>query len=317
MSMALALHALAFDYVSLFVVRGLAGAAGGVLSGAAVAYVGDYFPYNRRGWANGWVMTGMAFGQIIGIPIGTMLAASLGFRIPYLTFAVVMALTFVLVWRVVPQPEVLRAVERLSIRGAVRNYVALLRNRAIVAAVLTFAASFLGSSLFIVFLPTWLEDTLSASPAQVAALFFTGGLANVISGPRAGRISDRIGRKRLIIGAKLGLAVVIPAVPLVAKGMTTAFLLFFLVMLLLAARMGPFQALLTQLVPAERRGSLMSLSVGAGQFGFAIGGSIAGFTYAHYGYASSALLSSMFLLITALIVWRLLPEPDPHTTAFR
>jgi predicted MFS family arabinose efflux permease len=317
MSIALALHALAFDYVSLFVVRGLAGAAGGVLSGAAVAYVGDYFPYHRRGWANGWVMTGMAFGQIIGIPIGTMLAASLGFRIPYLTFAVVMALTFVLVWRVVPQPEVLRAVERLSIRGAVRNYVALLRNRAIVAAVLTFAASFLGSSLFIVFLPTWLEDTLSASPAQVAALFFTGGLANVISGPRAGHISDRIGRKRLIIGATLGLAVVIPAVPLVAKGMTTAFLLFFLVMLLLAARMGPFQALLTQLVPAERRGSLMSLSVGAGQFGFAIGGSIAGFTYAHYGYASSALLSSMFLLITALIVWRLLPEPDPHTTAFR
>src|SRR5688572_25592633 len=52
---ALALHALAFDYISLLIVRALAGAAGGILSGAAVAYVGDYFPYRRRGWANGWV----------------------------------------------------------------------------------------------------------------------------------------------------------------------------------------------------------------------------------------------------------------------
>lgn len=316
MSLALALHALAFDYASLFLVRGLAGAAGGVLSGAAVAYVGDYFPYNRRGWANGWVMTGMAFGQIIGIPIGTMLAASLGFRIPYLVFAAAMAATFLLVWRVVPQPDVVRAIERLSVLGALRNYGELLRNSAIVAAVLTFAASFLGSSLFVVFLPTWLEDTLAAEPSQIAALFFTGGIANVLSGPRAGRISDRIGRKRLIIGASLGLALLIPAVPLLARSMSSAFLLFFLVMMLFAARMGPFQALLTQLVPAERRGSLMSLSVGIGQFGFAVGGSLAGFTYANYGFGSSTLLASLFLLITALIVWRMLPEPEPHTTAF-
>ena len=33
------------------------------LSGAAVAYVGDYFPYNKRGWANGWIMSGMALSR--------------------------------------------------------------------------------------------------------------------------------------------------------------------------------------------------------------------------------------------------------------
>src|SRR5690554_1918298 len=74
LSTTLFLHAFADSYLSLLTIRALAGASAGMLSGAAVAYVGDYFPYERRGWANGWVMSGIAFGQIIGIPIGTLMA---------------------------------------------------------------------------------------------------------------------------------------------------------------------------------------------------------------------------------------------------
>ncbi|MWG35329.1 MFS transporter [Halomarina oriensis] len=44
MTAALAAHWFAGDYVSLFSLRLLAGVAGGVLNGAAIAYVGDYFP---------------------------------------------------------------------------------------------------------------------------------------------------------------------------------------------------------------------------------------------------------------------------------
>src|SRR5690606_10088794 len=92
MSAALFLHGIADSYLSLLIVRALAGAAGGALSGAAVAYVGDYFPYERRGWANGWVMSGIAFGQIIGVPVGTLLADFFGFRWPFLMFAFSMLL---------------------------------------------------------------------------------------------------------------------------------------------------------------------------------------------------------------------------------
>lgn len=312
MTIALALHATAYDYMSLLVVRGLAGAAGGVLSGAAVAYVGDHFPYSRRGWANGWVMTGMAFGHIIGIPAGTVLAATFGFRVPYLGFAAVMAGAFLLVWRVVPQPDVARATDRLSIGNAVRNYILLLRSPAILAAVVTFGVTFLGHSLFVIYLPTWLEDAIGATPWQVAALFFTGGIANVLAGPRAGRLSDRIGRKRLIVGASIGMALAILSVTFVVRQVSVAFVVFALIMMLMATRIGPFQALLTQLVPAARRGSLMSLTVGTGQLGFAFGSVLAGFTYARGGFRTSTALGAAFLLATAWIVWRFLPEPELH-----
>ncbi|MBW3535185.1 MAG: MFS transporter, partial [Gemmatimonadetes bacterium] len=78
MTLALVLHALVVDYWSFLAVRVFAGMAGGVLSGAAVSYIGDYFSYNRRGWATGWVMSGAAFGQIIGIPLGIAAAVSGG-----------------------------------------------------------------------------------------------------------------------------------------------------------------------------------------------------------------------------------------------
>lgn len=312
MTVALALHAFAFDYASLLVVRALAGAAGGVLSGAAVAYVGDYFPYSRRGWATGWVMTGMAFGHIIGIPAGTVLAAAFGFRVPYLGFSVLMAATLLLVWRAVPQPAVGRSTARLTIGSALRGYADLLRNPAIVAAVATFAITFLGNSLFVVYLPTWLEDTVGATPGQVAALFFTGGIANVLAGPRAGRFSDRVGRKRVIIWASIGFSLLLFVLTWVVRNVTTAFILFAAIMALMAVRIGPFQALLTQLVPAQRRGSLMSLTVGTGQLGFALGGALAGITYARAGFGTSTVLAGLFMLSTVWIIWRFLPEPEAH-----
>ncbi|RMH22138.1 MAG: MFS transporter, partial [Gemmatimonadetes bacterium] len=64
MTLALAAHQAVDSYASFLAVRVFAGIAGGMLSGAAVSYVGDYFPYERRGWATGWVMSGSAFGQI-------------------------------------------------------------------------------------------------------------------------------------------------------------------------------------------------------------------------------------------------------------
>jgi predicted MFS family arabinose efflux permease len=309
MAVALALHAFAFDYLSLLLARALAGASGGVLSGAAVAYVGDYFPYRRRGWATGWVMTGMAFGHIIGIPAGTVIAAHFGFRAAYLLFGACMVATFLLVWRVVPQPDVARDTARLTVAGAARAYRSLLAQRPVVAAVAVFAMTFLGNSLFVIYLPTWLENGIGASPEQVASLFLVGGIANVLTGPRAGRLSDHIGRRRVIIAASVGLALVVLSVPLLVRSYAAALVFFMLVMMLFAARVGPFQALLTQLVPGNRRGTLMSPTVGIGQLGFAFGGALAAITYKRFGYHASAAASAFFVLLSTVIVWRGLPEP--------
>ncbi|UCC27050.1 MAG: MFS transporter [Gemmatimonadales bacterium] len=311
MSVALVMHLLVVDYYSFLGVRVFAGVAGGVLSGAAVSYVGDYFPYNRRGWATGWIMSGSAFGQIIGIPLGIVLAGRMGFKAPFILFAVLMFMAYFLILLKVPQPDVQRSQGRLSVGGAMRDYMAMLRRPEIAFASFAFFLMFLGVSLYVVYLPTWLERELGATPNAIATLFLIGGIANVLTGPQAGRISDRIGRKGIILLSCTGLFVVMLITTVVVREFWVAYPVFFMTMVLVAMRISPFSALLTALVTDQRRGSLMSLTVALGQVGFAVGGAVAGPLFAGAGYASNTVLGAFSVLGMGLIVWFLLPEPEP------
>jgi len=310
MTVALAAHFFVTDYVSFLAVRVFAGIGGGILSGAAVSFVGDYFPYNRRGWALGWIMSGSAFGQIFGIPMGVVLAGRLGFRAPFYLFALTMALTFILIWYHLPQPPLVKRDDRLSLGGAVRDYLAMLRRKEIAAAAVAFFLMFLGVSVYVVYFPTWLERTVGFSSNQIASLFFVGGIANVLTGPQAGRISDRIGRKLIVLLSCVGLFFVMLGTTFLVRSLWVAYPLFFLTMVLVAMRISPFSALLTALVPDRNRGSLMSLTVALGQVGFGLGGAVAGPLYGAYGYASNTFLGAVSVLGMGLIVWFMVPEPQ-------
>ncbi len=310
MTVALSMHYFVQGYASFLAVRIFAGVAGGVLSGAAVSYVGDYFPYNRRGWATGWIMSGSAFGQIIGIPLGIVIAARLGIRAPFGVFALTMALTWFLILLKVPQPDVVRSTGPLTAMGAFRDYLAMLRRPEIAWASAAFFLMFLAISLYVVYLPTWLERSfVEATPNGIATLFFVGGLANVFTGPQAGKLSDRIGRKGIILIACAGLSVVMLLTTVVVTTFWVAYPVFFMTMVLVAMRISPFSALLTALVNDHRRGSLMSLTVALGQVGFAVGGAVAGPLFAQRGYASNTVLGAVSVLGMGLIVWFFIPEP--------
>ncbi|MEX2364372.1 MAG: MFS transporter, partial [Balneolaceae bacterium] len=270
-SLFLFLHGFVTTFTGLLVVRGLAGMAGGVLSGAAVAYVGDYFPYEKRGWANGWVMSGIAMGQILGIPIGTLLADMFGFRIPFVLFGAIMALTFILVFLKIPQPNVTLTTDRLTVSGSLKKYYQLLQRAEVRAVAFSYLVMFLSISIYVVYMPAWLESTFGVSGTAIASLFFVGGIANVITGPIAGRLSDRIGRKKIIISSCIGLSLVMFFTTTLITEFWISYILFFLVMVLIAMRISPFQALSTELVKSDNRGSLMSLLIAIGQVGYGVG----------------------------------------------
>ena len=306
LALALGLHAFAHSFPALLTMRGIAGAAGGILSGAAISYIGDYFPVHRRGWASGWVMSGIAAGQILGIPLGNLLADWLGFRVPFLAFSVVSALSFLLILFKLPQPRVTLS-SSLSVRSALGGYAALLRRREVRAAAVAFMAMFMGLSLFVTFFPTWLEEYLGFSAAMVSLLYVIGGAANVLVGPRAGKLSDRIGRTGVIIGASIGIALLMPITTLIQPSFSwVIYPVFFLTMACVASRMSPMQALMTQLATGEQRGALMSLVTSVGQIGFGMGSAMASAVWGLVGFTGNALLGMASVLLMAGIVWRYL-----------
>lgn len=315
MAITLLLHGFATSFGALLALRALAGVAGGVLSGASVAYVGDTFPADRRGWANGWVMSGFAVGQIIGIPLGIALAGAFGFRAPFVGFGLAMVVAFGLAILFLPQPPDARSTAPLTVGNAVRGYAALLRQRETAAAAGVYVLMFAGVGLFVVYFPTWLEVALGFTAGQVSAVYVLGGIANVLMGPRAGRLSDRIGRKPVIVVASAGVGLLMAATPLAQGWPPAAFAFFFGIMALAASRISPLQALLTEMVPAARRGSFMSLTAATGNAGFAAGSAAAGVLYASLGFGANALAAGLLAVAgaaaVAVFIPRLRADGDP------
>lgn len=308
MAIALTLHGFAMTYQQLLVYRALAGVAGGILSGSVVSYVADYFPYEKRGWANGWIMSGAATGQIVGIPLGTIMAEYFGFRIPFIMFGVSMAITYFVIRLKVPQPDVKLFKDNLTIIGSLRKYYRIVRVPAQFASIMAFFMMFVSVGLFIVYFPSWMQKSFQVDGTYIASLFLVGGLANVVTGPRAGKLSDRIGRKSLVIISCTATSVIFALTTWIVQDPWLAYPFFMIVMTLVAIRVTPFQTLLSEQVDDESRGSLMSLTAALGQTGMGIGGFIAGLVYTDFGYATSTVFSGLAILISGLLIWKFVPE---------
>lgn len=313
MTIALLLHGVANNLIALFIVRAFAGASGGVLSGAVVSYIGDYFVYEKRGWANGWVLSGQAAGQILGIPLGVLLADAFGFRATFMLFALTMGLGFLLICFFVHQPDVLRDHGAFTVHNFLQKYKVLLLNSDTRMAFIIFFLMYLSLLVYVTYLPTWLNKALGIGGTEIASLFFIGGLATVVILPFAGHVSDKWGRKPLIISSSIGLFCIMLATPYILSQLWIAYVLFFLAMIHIAMRTSPLQTLLTALVDARQRGSLMSLNATIGQVGIGLGSALAGPFYAILGYESNAILAAMIMATVAVLVWCFLPEPRGTT----
>jgi len=315
MTVTLALHTVAADYELLLAMRLLAGVGGGMLSGGSVAYVGDYFPYEQRGWANGWVMSGTAFGQVAGIPIGKVLATGFGYRWPFLMFAITMGLATVLIWRYVPRPDVELDEQRLTPRRFVQKYRSVLRGSDVMVAVSAYFLMFCGFGLFTSFLPSWLETTIGVSSYEIALLFAIGGTGNILASPAGGRLSDEVGRKPIVVWGSLSLGLLMAVAPFYISGFWMAAVLFFMAMLTVGIRVSPLQSLLTALVPDRERGLLMGLAMSVGQGGFGFGSFLASITYGPYGYVSNSVVGAAAMVLMAVLVHVGIAEPHLRSSS--
>lgn len=308
MAVALLLHPLAHSFASLLFMRALAGVASGFLSGASVAYIGDYFPYERRGYANGIIMSGFAAGQILGIPGGTLLAEHYGFAAPFAFFGAILVGVAALIWLFVPQPNV--ALEaHVTVRGALKKFGGLLGHADSLAATITFALMFFSVSTYVTFLPTWLEETFHVGKHQIASMYLVGGIAAVIGNPLAGRASDSFGRRGIVIVACIGLGLLQLFTTDIMTDPIYAWPLFFAVMTCASMRASPLQSLVSQLVGPDKRGSLFGLTNATGSLGFASGSALSGFVYTRYGFHACSLIAAASAGLTALVIWRFLYEP--------
>jgi MFS family permease len=133
----------------------------------------------------------------------------------------------------------------------------------------------------------------------VGLAFLVESLLRGVAAPMFGAISDRIGRRKLLIGAALATALVLPSFLLV-RGPASLFAWSVAMGLTGAINMPVATALLLDLAPFERRQSVLAVNYTAMSVAYTLGVMPAGYV-AEQSYALLAVIASTGYLLVALL----------------
>lgn len=181
------------------------------------------------------------------------------------------------------------------------------RSKALLVVALTiFVDSFIGG-IVVPVLPLY-SRTLGLSSFQVGMIFSAYSAALLFLSIPLGIVSDRFGRKRIMVVGMIGLVLTTIAFTF-AKSFPS--LLFIRLLQGIAASatwmVGP--ALVADMYPPRERGGKMGLAMAGNGFGFLFGPMVGGFLYDWGGYAAPFWLCAIVTLIVLVAVVLVIQEP--------
>ncbi len=172
---------------------------------------------------------------------------------------------------------------------------------------LTIFIDMVGFGIMIPVLPVYAEGTkFNATPLQLGFLVGIYSLLQLICGPIFGKISDRVGRKPVLVFSILG-----TAIGFVILGAANTLWMLFLGRIIDGASGGNIataQACIADVTPPEHRAKSMGLIGVAFGLGFIIGPALGGWLGHAYGVAVPFYFAAGLALMNMLLVLAFLPE---------
>jgi predicted MFS family arabinose efflux permease len=197
-----------------------------------------------------------------------------------------------------------------SLREYLRGLRQLLRNRSLV--LLSTGSSFrtMTQSSLLTFLPVYLADRMHYSPALVGACLFAVQAAGFAAAPVAGYLSDRLGRKQILMSSMFSSALVLVLMALLGGSPAFVALVAVLGFFLYATR-PVIQAWLLDATPKNLGGSSIGVLFGAQAVGASIGPLLAGMVADRHGLDATFYFLAITIVVANLIVFWIPKETNP------
>ncbi|MEO7311589.1 MAG: MFS transporter [Chitinophagaceae bacterium] len=306
------LCAFASSYHLLIGARIVAGLFGGLVGAQVLSIVADSFSYEKRGMAMGFLMTAFSMASVLGVPLGLYMANLFSWHAPFY---------FIVGLGVIILPAVIRYVpsmtghlqwdkpKGIAIRQTLKNVFGIPAQR---AGLLLNAGLMLGHFCIIPFINPYMEFNVGISRNHAPLIYMIGGALTLFSAVIWGKLSDKYGKLNIFtICAVLSLIpiwfitnmppIILPYV-LVATGTWFVFA---------NGRTISAQAMVSNVVPPEHRGSYMSFNSSIQQLFTGMASNIAGliivsgtdhklYHYDTVGYLSIGVIATCALLARRL-----------------
>jgi MFS family permease len=187
---------------------------------------------------------------------------------------------------------------------SLESVLSLLADRTVATLSLGSAMRAMTAMTLLAFLPVFLAREMSYSPVWIGNLLFALQAAGFVAAPVCGHLSDRMGRRNIIVTSMAMSGVVLLFMALAGRSPVFALFVAFLGFFLFATR-SVLQAWMLDATPKHLAGTTIGILFGAQAIGGAIGpfvgGVIAdsfGITATFYFLAATIVIANLFILIT-------------------
>src|SRR5215203_4679476 len=249
----------------LVVARLMQGFSAGGEWGGSTAYIVEWAPPGKRGWYGSFQQTSVVGGLLLGSGVAALLNSILdpatmeawGWRVPFLLGGI---LGPVGMWmrRTIDETPAYRRVEARGEAGQIEESGWLLAARA-------FGFTIVWTVCFYVllnYMPTWTRQYMKLSPQAALWANTIGLFVLLVAIPFMGRLSDRLGRKPLLLACCVAFVVVpLPVFSYLASGNAsygTLILVQAFFALLISMFSGPGPAAIAEIFPTKSRSTWMT-----------------------------------------------------------
>ena len=296
--------AFAHTYWQLLVYRALGGLGSTMFFIAALGLMIRISPPNARGQVAGLFSGAFLIGSVVGPVLGS-LTAGFGLHAPFVIYGVLLLVAAAVVFISLRRSSLAGPAPRDELSVTVR---VALRHRAYRAALLSNFAT--GWSLFglrFALVPLFVEEVLDRQPRNVAGIALAAfAIGNVLVVVPSGRLSDRIGRRPLLITG-----LVLAGLATAALGEAPSLPLFYGGALIAGIATGlfgaPQQAAVADVIGRARGGGAIATYQMMSDVGSIVGSFGVGLIAQQLSYVWSFAVSGAILLLAA-VGWMLAPE---------
>ncbi|MBS1680315.1 MAG: MFS transporter [Bacteroidetes bacterium] len=270
-----ALCAIAPDYNFLLVARIVTGIFGGVIGSVGFAIITDLFKYEVRGRVMAFTQMSFALSQILGLPIGLLLANSFGWHSPFWMIAgvgVIIGVVMVLYMKPVTEHLKLKsdrnAFEHLTKTFSVPDYLKTYLCTTLLAT---------GGFMLMPFGSAFSTNNLGLTLEQLPLVYLIVGLCTVPAAPIIGKLSDKLGKYKVFaVGTLLSCVMVAIYTPLGITPMWLVIVLSGIMFIGITSRMISASALMSAVPAPQDRGAFMSINSSVQQISGGIASAVAG-----------------------------------------
>ncbi len=266
---------LAYNYHTLFLARIVTGIFGGVVGSISMAIITDVFTLHQRGRVMGFVQMAFAGSQILGIPIGLVLANAWGWHVAfYMVAGLAFVIGIIVVLKLKPLTEHLKL---QSDKNPILHLWHTIRKKDYRVGFLATAMMSMGGFMLMPFTSAFLVNNVNIAQTQLPVIFFFTGMATITIMPIIGKLSDKFDKFKLFtIGSMIAIVMILVYTNLSPVPIWVVILINMVLFMGIMSRMVPATALNSAIPEPYDRGAYMSINSSLQQMAGGIAAMFAG-----------------------------------------